>query len=161
MAISCSLRGGCWRIYQGRQRGRGRGRRDLCCSLAPCSRACVSRAWISAQVCLVTASTAGIGLGIARRLGREGASVMVRINVRRMCVSVCVRACTCLCVCVCVGGRGYTHVMCMCVYVRLCVSLCEAFVGCVPRAAQLFWCVSRTLTRVCFLTRARMHASAR
>ena len=33
---------------------------------------------LAGKVCLVTASTAGIGLGIAKRLGREGAAVMVR-----------------------------------------------------------------------------------
>jgi len=32
---------------------------------------------LAGKVCLVTASTAGIGLGIARRLGLEGASVMI------------------------------------------------------------------------------------
>lgn len=29
------------------------------------------------KVCIITASTAGIGLGIARRLGQEGASVVI------------------------------------------------------------------------------------
>jgi NAD(P)-dependent dehydrogenase (short-subunit alcohol dehydrogenase family) len=37
------------------------------------------------QVCLVTASTAGIGLGIARRLGLEGASVMVSLASAGIC----------------------------------------------------------------------------
>ena len=153
-----SLRGRCARRQRGRGRRRERERRALCCSLAPCSRACISRALISAQVCLVTASTAGIGLGSARRLGREGASVMVRIHMRRMCVCVCVY----VCVCVCVGGGG-THTscvcVCMCVYVyRYASHALDACHRC--HAAPRPWCVSQTLTRVCFLTWARMHASA-
>ena len=74
--------------------------------------ACAEKSWVWLYVLLVTAIPTGLGfvMGIVK-------TVLLAVNLKKVCVCVCVFVCVCVCVCVCVW-------LCVCVCVCVCVCLC-------------------------------------